>query len=153
MGHVRVTSVISCSSARKGRLDALVGGQYPVMEGNVVKHSSRTTEKEDLRIHPRYRVDIRLKLITGLASETKTFYGRGSDISEGGMRVFVPVELEIGEAVMLELALPYSERTFQVRGILRNRLGFSYGVEYAPSTTLEERHAIARACRALSLVQ
>jgi hypothetical protein len=61
------------------------------MEGNVVKHSSRTTEKEALRIHPRYRVDIRLKLITGLASETKTFYGRGSDISEGGMRVFVPV--------------------------------------------------------------
>lgn len=152
MGHACVTSVISYSTGCKDTLDALVGGQYPVIEGHVVKHSGRT-EKEDLRNHPRYRVDIRLKLITGLASQPKAFYGRGSDISEGGMRVFVPAELEIGEAVMLELALPYSERKVQVRGILRNRLGFSYGVEYAPSTTSEERHAIARACRALSLVQ
>jgi hypothetical protein len=122
------------------------------MEGHVAKHSS-STETEDLRTHPRYRVDIRLRLISGFAGETKAFYGRGSDISEGGMRVFVPAELEIGEAVMLELALPYSEKKIQVRGILRNKLGFSYGVEYAPSTTIEERQAIARACRALSLVQ
>ncbi len=108
---------------------------------------------EDLRNHPRYRVDIRLKVITGIANHSRAFFGRGSDISEGGMRVFVPAELKIGEPITLELALPYSGQKIQVRGVTRNRLGFSYGVEYAPSTTLDERRVIARACKALSLVQ
>lgn len=112
-----------------------------------------TGESEELRNHPRYRVDLRLKVITGIATNGRAFFGRGSDISEGGMRVFVPADLEIGESVMLELTLPYSEQKLLIRGVLRNRLGFSYGVEYSATTTLEERQVIARACKALSLVQ
>ncbi len=123
-----------------------------MIEGRVVKqHSGESTEEQ--RNHPRFRVDIRLRVITGIASAGKAYFGRGSDISEGGMRVFVPADLEIGEAVTLELALPYCDRKVLVRGVLRNRMGFSYGVEYSASTTEEERQVIARACRALSLVQ
>jgi hypothetical protein len=110
-------------------------------------------ESEDLRNHPRYRVDIRLKVITGIADGNRAVFGRGSDISEGGMRVFVPADLAVGGEVTLELTLPYSDQKLTVRGILRNRLGFSYGVEYSNSTTLSERQAVARACKALSLVQ
>ncbi len=69
------------------------------------------------------------------------------------MRVFVPADLEVGETVTLELTLPYSDQKVSIRGVLRNRLGFSYGVEYSTSTTLLERQNIARACKALSLVQ
>jgi len=116
-----------------------------------VKH--RDGESEDLRNHPRYRVDIRLKVITGIADGSRAVFGRGSDISEGGMRVFVPADLAVGGEVTLELTLPYTDRKLIIRGVLRNRLGFSYGVEYSSTTTLLERQSIARACKALSLVQ
>ncbi len=112
-----------------------------------------SSASEEQRNHPRFHVDIRLKVITGIASNGKSYFGRGSDISEGGMRVFVPADLKIGEAVTLELALPYTDRKVVVRGVLRNRMGFSYGVEYSASTTKEEREIISRACLALSLVQ
>jgi PilZ domain len=122
-----------------------------VIEGHVVKE--QTGESEELRNHPRYRVDLRLKVITGITNNGRSIFGRGSDISEGGMRVFVPADLEIGESVTLELTLPYSDHKVIIRGVLRNRLGFSYGVEYAANTTLQERQSIARACKALSLLQ
>ena len=114
-----------------------------------------TTEKrhDEDRRHKRYRVDLRLRLITGPANNHKTIFARGSNISEGGMRVFVPADLVLGEMVTLELMLPYSEQKIVVRGVLRNREGFSYGVEYAVSTTDAEREQIARACKALALVQ
>ena len=122
-----------------------------IQEANVVRQSSAAIE--ELRHYPRYRLDIRLKLITGIAPHARAIFGRGSDISEGGMRLFVPADLGIGETVTLELTLPYTEQKLLVRGVLRNRMGFSYGVEYSNSMTLLERQTIARACKALSLVQ
>ena len=119
----------------------------------MVKHQSSNGENEELRKSPRYRVDIRLKVITGIAVQGRAIFGRGSDISEGGMRVFVPADLAIGETITLELTLPYSDQKLLIRGVLRNRLGFSYGVEYSASTSLTERQNIARACKALALVQ
>jgi hypothetical protein len=113
----------------------------------------RERKHEEDRRHKRYRVDLRLRLLTGPANNHRTIFARGSNISEGGMRVFVPADLILGELVTLELMLPYSEQKIVVRGILRNREGFSYGVEYAVSTTDAEREQIARACKALALVQ
>jgi hypothetical protein len=110
-------------------------------------------EHEEDRRFRRFGVDIRLRLLTGPANGHKTIFARGSNISEGGMRVFVPADLVLGELVTLELMLPYTEQKLVVRGVLRNRDGFSYGVEYAVSTTAEERTQIARACKALALVQ
>jgi hypothetical protein len=107
----------------------------------------------DARQFRRYRVDLRLRMLTGPANKHRTIFARGSNISEGGMRVFVPADLILGEMVTLELMLPYSEQKLVVRGILRNREGFSYGVEYAKSTTAAEREQIARACKALALIQ
>jgi hypothetical protein len=108
---------------------------------------------EEDRRHRRYRVDLRLRLLTGPANNHRTIFARGSNISEGGMRVFAPADLVLGELVTLELMLPYSEQKIVVRGVLRNREGFSYGVEYAVSTTTAEREQIARACKALALIQ
>jgi hypothetical protein len=113
------------------------------------------TEKqhEEDRRFRRYRVDIRLRLITGPANNHRTIFARGSNISEGGLRVFVPADLVLGELVTLELMLPYSEQKIVIRGFLRNREVFSYGVEYAASTTAAEREQISRACKALALIQ
>jgi hypothetical protein len=105
------------------------------------------------RRYKRYHVDLRLRLLTGPANNHRSIYARGSNISEGGMRVFVPAELVLGDMVTLELILPYSEQKIVIRGFLRNREGFSYGVEYAASTSTAEREQIARACKALALIQ
>ncbi len=69
------------------------------------------------------------------------------------MRAFVPADLALGDIVTLELLLPYSDKTIVIRGMLRNREGFSYDVEYAASTTAEQREQIARACNTLALIQ
>lgn len=122
-----------------------------MLEGTLVNQSSG--ENEELRRYPRYRLDIRLKVITGSVTNGRAIFGRGSDISEGGLRLFAPAEMAIGETVTLELTLPYTEQKLLVRGVLRNRMGFSYGVEYSNSMSLLERQTIARACKALSLVQ
>lgn len=114
---------------------------------------SEDSKHEETRRFRRFRVDIRLRLITGPANNNRTIFARGSNISEGGMRVFVPADLVLGELVTLELILPYSEQKIAVRGILRNRDGFSYGVEYLSSTTPAEREMIARTCKALALIQ
>ncbi|MGE5110137.1 MAG: PilZ domain-containing protein [Acidobacteriaceae bacterium] len=101
----------------------------------------------------RYRVDIRLRMTTGPANNNRTIFARGSNISEGGLRAFVPADLVLGDLVTLELMLPYTDKKISVRGLLRNREGFSYGVEYAASTTKEEREHIARVCNTLALIQ
>ncbi len=107
----------------------------------------------EARKYQRYRVDIRLRMITGPANNNRTIFARGSNISEGGLRAFVPADLILGDMVTLELILPYSDRKISVRGMLHNREGFSYGVEYAASTTQEEREHIARVCNTLALIQ
>lgn len=107
----------------------------------------------ETRKFQRYRVDIRLRMITGPANNNRTIFARGSNISEGGLRAFVPADLALGDMVTIELILPYSDKKISVRGMLRNREGFSYGVEYAASTTHEEREHIARVCNTLALIQ
>ncbi|HEU5399893.1 MAG TPA: PilZ domain-containing protein [Terriglobales bacterium] len=110
-------------------------------------------EGHEARRFQRFRVDIRLRIITGPANSNRTVFARGSNISEGGLRAFVPADLVLGDMVTLELILPYSDKKISVRGMLRNRDGFSYGVEYAASTTQEEREHIARVCNTLALIQ
>ena len=105
------------------------------------------------RRYQRFRVDIRLRMATGPVNNNRTVFARGSNISEGGLRAFVPADLVLGDMVTIELILPYSEKKISVRGMLRNREGFSYGVEYAASTTQEEREHIARVCNTLALIQ
>ena len=65
----------------------------------------------------------------------------------------MPADLALGDMVTVEFILPYYDKKIAVRGMLRNREGFSYGVEYAASTTQEEREHIARVCNTLALIQ
>lgn len=119
---------------------------------NYVEHQQNKSGAAQRRSR-RFHVDIRLRVYTGAANSNRVIFGRGSNISEGGMRVFVPADLVLDDMVTLELMLPYTEQTIQVRGMLRNREGFSYGVEYAASTTKAEREQIARVCKTLALIQ
>ena len=97
----------------------------------------------------RYRVEVRVKV---KLANRGAVYGQGSDISEGGMALFVPTELENGQTIQAELMLPYCREKVLLRGVVRNRAGFRYGLEFS-SLTDHEKMLIERVCHALAMVQ
>jgi len=97
----------------------------------------------------RYRVEVRVKV---KLQNRGAIYGQGSDISEGGMALFIPTELEVGQTINAELALPYCQEKVSLRGVVRNRSGFRYGVEFSILTD-HEKVLIERVCHALAMVQ
>jgi len=53
--------------------------------------------------------------------------GRGSEISEGGMALYVGTHLEPGDLMEVEFAIPHCAR---VAGIVRSRVGYCFGLEF-----------------------
>jgi len=54
------------------------------------------------------------------------------EMSEGGMRLLMGVELGLGEEIEVEFTPPYSDKPIRVRSEVRNRNGYRYGVELVP---------------------
>src|SRR5258708_7722535 len=79
-------------------------------------------------------------------------YQDRTNISESGMRVFVPRDLEMGRWLTVELNLPYNREELKVRAAVRNRVGFEYGIEFLEISE-EEREAIRKNCRVLNLLR
>ncbi len=57
-------------------------------------------------------------------------YGRGHDISLGGMAIYVPQLLTLGQEIGVEFDLPHSRLRFGVQCVVRNSEGYRYGVEF-----------------------
>lgn len=90
-----------------------------------------------LRRWQRFRLDLPLRLVVH-REKTIIVNGRGSDISEGGLLIFAGVELKAGEEIFVEFTPPYSGEPIRVRGIVRNREGYKYGVEFLWNSPEEE---------------
>ncbi len=106
----------------------------------------------ELRRTPRYNVDVRLKLVVAKDGKSVMVHGRGNDISENGMAMFVAHELAVEQRLEVEFTLPYSRQPLRIGIVVRNRNGYRYGVEFR---TLSEpqKQEIARLCKALTLLQ
>ncbi len=120
-------------------------------------HMSPTSGNEpsggrDLRRSPRYSVDVRLKLVVAKDGKNVMVHGRGNDISENGMAMFVAHELSIEQILEVEFTLPYSRQPLRVRIAVRNRNGYRYGVEFM-TLSAPQKDEIARLCKALTLLQ
>lgn len=100
----------------------------------------------------RFAVKIRTKITLNQQGETQSFFGEASDVSQGGLRLFMPREIETGVIVLMELSLPYNSQPLAVRGLIRNRSGFNYGVEFTNATKFQQ-DTIAQSCKALQLMQ
>jgi hypothetical protein len=100
----------------------------------------------------RFKLDIRIKVSTTRNAQKSFSFGQGSDVSEGGMAAYIPAEFDVGETVDLEVKLPYAKDPILMKGTIRNRNGFRYGIEY---TLLQEadREQLRKSLKALSLVQ
>jgi hypothetical protein len=109
----------------------------------------KTASYSKTRRWRRYKVEVRVKVVL---ANRGAVYGQGSDISEGGMALFVPAELELGQTIQAELMLPYTREKAMLRGVVRSRDGFRYGLEFSVLSD-HEKLLIARVCKALSMVQ
>lgn len=78
----------------------------------------------------RCSLDVPVRVIVSNSDRTKFYEGRGNELSEGGMAVTVGVELKPGENVAIEFTPPYAGHPIRVRGTVRNRAGYRYGVEF-----------------------
>ncbi|HVP42441.1 MAG TPA: PilZ domain-containing protein [Terriglobales bacterium] len=106
----------------------------------------------ELRRNPRYHVDVRLKLVVTKDGKSIMIHGRGNDISETGMALFVAHVLEVGQRLEVEFTLPYSRQPLRVGITVRNKNGYRYGVEFM-SLSVPQREEILRLCKALTLLQ
>ena len=114
-----------------------------VMEDNPESaKSSRRWErfKVTVRVHIAYTHD-------GVKMESS---GTAHDISIGGMALFLPRDLNVGESIRATFTLPYSD-TLAITGVVRNRQSFEYGIEFVnPGPHVQEE--LTRNCRALALL-
>ncbi len=106
----------------------------------------------ELRRAPRYNVDVRLRLIVCKGGKNVAIHGRGNDISETGMALFVAHELQVGARLEIEFTLPYSRHPMRAGIAIRNRTGYRYGAEFL-TLSAPQREEILRLCKALTLIQ
>lgn len=105
------------------------------------------------RRYPRYRIDVAVKVKVKTSSGIASYcYGRGGDISEGGMAINVAHELVRGNVIRLSVTLPHCERAIECDAVVRHRNQFYYGLEFRDLAE-RDRALLMRACQALGVVQ
>ena len=79
---------------------------------------------------PRLHLDVPIRVIVHGSSKTSVIVGRGNELNEGGMAVTAGVELRLGDQTEIEFTPPYSGLPIRIRGVVRNRKGYRYGMEF-----------------------
>lgn len=100
---------------------------------------------EQLRRWPRHRIDVRLKVSVQGAGSIGSAFGRGNNLSHGGMGAYIPSAIPVGSMVLLEVSFPYSPLEVKVKAMVRNCEGFRYGLEFVDVST-EARRIIEKNC-------
>jgi c-di-GMP-binding flagellar brake protein YcgR len=115
--------------------------------------SNEEQQQAERRRWARYTLDVPIKVRVRSSSGISSYcYGRGNDISQGGMSIHIPHELSIGQTISLILTLPYSERNIECDAVVRSRDSYRYGVEYVKLSAMDEA-LIGRVCNALGILQ
>jgi hypothetical protein len=112
-----------------------------VMAPTIADAAALPVEQE--RRWPRYKIDVPVRAVIHKPDRTLIREGRGMEMSEGGMRLLLGVELGLGEEIDVEFTPPYSGKPIRVRSEVRNRNGYRYGVELVPEG-MEERSEVTR---------
>ena len=108
---------------------------------------------QEKRRYPRYSIDVAVKVKVKTSSGISSYcYGRGGDVSEGGMAIDVNHELSRGKTIRLSLTLPHCDRPIECDAVVRHRNQFHYGLEFQGLAD-KDRELILRACQALGILQ
>jgi len=100
---------------------------------------------EQPRRWPRYRIDVRLKVFVEEAGSNGFAFGRGNNLSHGGMGAYIPSAIPVGSRVLLEVSFLYSPIEVKLKAVVRNCEGFRYGLEFVDVST-EARRIIEKNC-------
>jgi len=77
------------------------------------------------------------------SDESTIVDARGVHFSEGGLCLFAAANLPVGSHVKVEFKDPHTHEPVRVRGKVRNRSVYLYGVEFL-SDKFEDRQQLAR---------
>ncbi len=97
----------------------------------------------EMRRWPRLQIRVPVTVIAHKPNKTVYIDGRGTDINEGGIAVFAGSELGIGEEVEISFTPPYHGEPLMARTIIRNRRGYTYGMEFVTETK-EDQEKVER---------
>src|SRR3954469_19599612 len=97
------------------------------------------TEPPTERRWSRTKIDCRARVTYTLRGQAEVVDGQGNDVSEGGMSVYVPAEIGLGEMISVELVRRYGKARVIIATKVTNRNGFRYGLEFA---NIEEEQRI-----------
>jgi hypothetical protein len=84
-------------------------------------------ESSNMRRSLRVQVDIPVQVFTS----SGTCPGRGHELGLVGMAVHAPIDLKEGDTIQIMFQPPNSKTRFGLAGIVRNREGFRYGIEFS----------------------
>ncbi len=87
-------------------------------------------DHRDRRRFERRSIDLRVRVFAKIAGRSEVSYGRGHDLGEAGMAIYVPLELKVGQEIQVEFEAALVHVKFGVRGLVRNIHSYRYGVEF-----------------------
>lgn len=100
----------------------------------------------------RYNVLISVNVTMVEGGNRITFSGQASDVSKGGLRLFATRIIAVGTSMTLQFLLPYYSTELEIKGVVRNRSGFTHGVEFISPTSYQQ-HIIERTCDVFALLR
>jgi hypothetical protein len=83
-----------------------------------------------LRRWPRLKIRVPVTLVLRKKDKTVFVQARGEDLNEGGIAIFAGVELRLDELVEISFTPPYQGNPMSARAVVRNRRGYTYGMEF-----------------------
>jgi hypothetical protein len=101
------------------------------------------------RRFPRYPADIRISVQVFRPTGTVSFWGRSTELGEDGVGGTLTGEVEPGEVVSMELALPATTYPLKLRALVRYRTGLRHGFEFL-ALNREQKDALHRICEILA---
>ena len=122
------------------------------MGGPGISDSTYNANYSPSRSWARFPIHTRITITFTRTGQPSFAQGQGGDICEGGISVFVPVELEVGQELRLSFQMPYRSTPVQLKAVVRNRARFRYGLEFTEMTR-DQQEMIGAACKALALMQ
>jgi hypothetical protein len=104
--------------------------------------------KSSTRHYARYRTELPVIVKVLGKDGYMRIHGRCFELAEAGLGAVITSELNSGEMVTLEFAIPELPHAFVIRAVVRHRMGFLHGFEFISPTAEQVAH-IKTLCRTL----
>jgi c-di-GMP-binding flagellar brake protein YcgR len=104
-----------------------------------------------VRRTPRFRVNVPIRLFASVKQRKCVLQGCTHDLSEDGVAIYIPMELQAGSDVRIEFVAPETQQHIDIQGVVRASSGFRCGIEFRDLTP-DDQAVLQRQCDALATV-